>query len=84
MTILSQEEPAHAAAARRLAQLRRGAQHRVRDHWRQPHPRALDVSAAPSDAAGREADGEAASLLLTAAWSMNIPSPRSTNIVTAG
>ena len=38
----------------------------MRDHWRQPHLQALDVPAAPSDAAGREADGEAASLLLTA------------------
>jgi hypothetical protein len=38
----------------------------VRDHWRQPHLQAFDVPAAPSDAAGREADGEAASLPLTA------------------
>jgi hypothetical protein len=48
------------------AQLRTGAQHRVRDHWRQPHLQAVDVPAAPSDAAGREADGEASRLLLTA------------------
>ena len=38
----------------------------MRDHWRQPHLQAVDVPAAPSDAAGREADGEASSLLLTA------------------
>jgi len=47
----------------RLAQLRRDAQHRLRGHWRQPYLQALDAPAAPSDAAGREADGEAASLL---------------------
>ena len=38
----------------------------MRDHRRQPHLQALDVPAAPLYAAGREADGEAASLLLTA------------------
>ena len=35
----------------------------MRDYRRQPHLQALDVPAAPSDGAGREADGEATSLL---------------------
>jgi hypothetical protein len=50
-------------ADHRLGQLRGGPQHRVRDHRRQPYLQALDVPAAPSDVAGREADGEAAALL---------------------
>src|SRR5262249_24081160 len=50
----------------RPAQLRTGAQHRVRDHRRQAYLQTLDVSAAPPNAAGREAGDDAASLTPTA------------------
>src|SRR5262245_14087803 len=49
----------------RPTQLRRGAQHRVRDHRRQPYLEALDVTPMHSNAAGREAGSVVASLPLT-------------------
>jgi hypothetical protein len=57
----------------------------VRGHRRQPYLQALDASAARSEAARREADGDAAPVLLTAGVVHEYPSsPRSMKIVTAG
>ena len=53
----------------RPAELRTGAQHRVRDHWRQPYLEALEAArqSPPSSAPGREPGDDALSLLLTTA-----------------